>query len=99
MLEIGVEPRQRRAELLGDHEPLGLSAGEGRDGVVERAERLRVLERHVVRPQGEHLTRLDERRSEPLEHLADSVGQRERHVDVVWALCLRAKRADESAAR
>ena len=66
-IEFREEARERRSKLLFD-QALRLGGGKGCDGVVQRAQRLGVLERHVVRAHREHLPRLDEGGAETLEH-------------------------------
>ncbi len=84
-LELGEEVRERSAELALD-DSFGDVAGERRHRVVERAQRLRVRKRNIVRPQREHLPRFDERRPQPLEHPAHPLRQRQLHPGVMRTL-------------
>jgi hypothetical protein len=69
LVELRERPRDREPEILLDH-PLDVRERHGRDVVLELTELVDDVERHQVRPRGEKLAELDERRAELIEHLS-----------------------------
>jgi len=64
---------------------------------VQATQRLGVLQRNIIRPQREHLPRLDKRRPEPLKRQPQPLGQRNVRLQMGRALRARPERADPVA--
>ena len=97
-VELGVERAERRTEL-GLDDGHRLRRREGRGVRMQATQRLGVLQRNIVRPQREHLPRLDERRPEPLKRQPQPLGQRNVRLQMGRALRARPERADQAAGR
>ena len=74
-VKFGVQRAERRTEL-GLDDSHRLRRREGCDVGVQATQRLGVLQRNIIRPQREHLPRLDKRRPEPLKRQPQPLGQR-----------------------
>ena len=97
-VKLGVQPAERRAKL-GLDDGHRLRRREGCDVGVQATQRLGVFQRDIVRPQCEHLPRLDKRRPEPLKRQPQPLGQRNVRRQRGRALGARPERADQAAGR